>query len=1032
MEMDMPTLHNILLHTFSTDAEARKAAEEAIKNLHTARGSIVLLVQLLSSDDVQREIRQAAAISLKNIVQKHWEPFDGQDEGAAPSAFPDSDKDEYRTFILEGLFAATDNSIQALLVECVSIIAREDFPEKWPHLVDQISAAIQSGQPHRIINALLALRKLVKIFEYKPSHQRDTLNTIVSMTFPLLRTMLQQLAGNPSVEAGHMVHLIAKVFWSSVQCALPPSVTLDDIGIWLDLFRTLITKPMPDVPGDAIDDDESFLRDPWWKAKKWSLQIICRFYNVYGNPKHGSSTPELSGFFRTHVAPHLQVAVLETLSLRPQGRYCPDRVVQLSLMYLQEAIMSAAAYKQLQPHLDFVLFQVVHPLLCLSAADLDLFANDPHEYIRRSSDVLGEYLNPVCAAEGLLLELCTKRGKDCVVKVLEFYNTLLVPAPDHEGQWIQKEAALHALCALDSFLTLSPPHQAQMESILLVHVVPAFQNPRGYVRLRAVKMLSRNYMTKLAFADATMAQIVGHLLRCLEDAELPVRIEAAKAFRHVVLYAHSPIVLDALRPLLPKVLDQFFVIMDDMGFGDEVVLALEQLIDSFCDEMGPYAVQLVVRLTQRFKQCLDKEEDDDDACFTAASCLDTINTILMSIYNQPELFEPLIDALVPTLHLLLASDAYLDFVESALDIVKSIAYYSSAIHPKVWALFPTLFRGADLWGAEYMHQLVVVLYSLIGRDASGFLNAVFQVNLPPERGGPKRIRYIELVYNLVRKLLHRDETTVDEEEVWGACAIIECILHNCDGVDVFVPPALQLVCFRLSRTPIHETRAMTHLLSVVLAALRYNAALALAVLDKMKVLDPIVQSLVKNADLRVTYSEQKLYVLGVTALFALPAADLAPPVQATMKALLVKVVQKINQIIARSQESRNSAHNHSGHIHGKGSKTLEALIHQGGYGSDEDAETTLHDDEYANVLHDLKGGETYDDDDDKDYYSRIDNMDEITVFLQTMHGLKETQPAAFEGIGLANNAEFFATCEAFSAELHRRQEEARQATATHD
>ncbi|RHY80306.1 hypothetical protein DYB26_006482 [Aphanomyces astaci] len=961
--MNAPTLHSILLHTFSTDADARKAAEEAVKNLHTVRGSIVLLVQLLSSGDVQREIRQAAAISLKNIVHRHWgvldgssddDHDDGRGDGAVeppPSAFPDADKDEYRSFILEGLFAAQDNSIQALLVESVSIVARQDFP------------------------ALLALRKLVKIFEYKPSH----------------------VLTNPSDDAGHMVHLTVKVFWSSVQCALPPHMTLEEIGAWLELLKAVLTKSMPDPPVHGGDeDDDGARRNPWWKAKKWTLQVICRFYNVFGNPKHSNSTPELSGFFRGQVAPHLLVAVLETLSLRPSGRYCPDRIVQLSLMYVQEAILSATAYKQLQPHLDFVLFKVIHPLFCLTRSDLDLFQSDPHEYIRRCSDVLGEYLNPVFAAEGLLVELCTKRGKACVVKVLSFYNDLLVPAPTDEAQWIQKEAALHALCALDSFLTLSPPHQAQMESIMLMHVLPAFENPRGYMRLRAVKMLSRNYMTKLVFADPTMSHIVHSLLRCLQDQELPVRIEAAKSFRHVVVYAHSTVVLDTLRPLLPQVLDQFFVIMDDMGFGDEVVLALEQLIDSFCDEVGPYAIQLVVRLTLRFKQCLDKEDDDEDACFTAASCLDTINTILMSIYNQAELFEPLIDALLPTLHLLLSSDAYLDFVESALDIVKSIAYYSAAIHPKVWALFPTLFRGADLWGSEYMHQLVVVLYSLIGRDAAGFVSAVFQVNLA--NGTTKRIRYIELVYNLVRKLLHKEH--VDDEEVWGASAIVECVLHNCDGVEVFIPAVLQLLCFRISRTAVDDPRPLTQLLSALLAALRYNPTLTIAALDKMKVLEPILNALDKNADMRTSVSEQKIYVLGVVALLGRPAADWPVAVQVgALKMLVWKAIQSLHRIIARTQQqlAREEAAAHGGSAANlpPADKSLQALIHKGGYDSDEDADLMLHnDDDYAHVLHDLKGGDDLDDEEDKDYYS-----------------IKESQPATFEALGLADNQEFFHSCE---------------------
>ena len=44
--MDAQSLHNILLHTFSTNAEARKAAEQTIENLHNVRGSVLLLIGL--------------------------------------------------------------------------------------------------------------------------------------------------------------------------------------------------------------------------------------------------------------------------------------------------------------------------------------------------------------------------------------------------------------------------------------------------------------------------------------------------------------------------------------------------------------------------------------------------------------------------------------------------------------------------------------------------------------------------------------------------------------------------------------------------------------------------------------------------------------------------------------------------------------------------------------------------------------------------------------------------------------------------
>ncbi|OQS00591.1 hypothetical protein THRCLA_05911 [Thraustotheca clavata] len=1016
--MDSATLHTILLHTYSTDATARTAAEQAINNLYSVRGSIVLLVQLATSGDVQREIQQAAAVSLKNLVQKHW----GTDEDCHPvepqAIFPDADKLEYRKFILQGLFDSRDNSIQNLMVESVNIIARMDFPERWPTLIEDICKTLQCGDPHRICNALLALRKVVKIYEFKPAMLRETLNAIVISTFPLLRTMLQQLMSNPSIEAGHMVHLICKIFWSCVQCSLPPYLTIEEMTVWMELLKSLMSKPIPELEGPTTpDDEETRHRHPWWKAKKWGIQIISRFYSSWGNPKHATASQEMANFFRSHIAPHLLVSVLETLALRPQGHFCPDRVVQLCLVYLQEAIIAGSSYKQLQPHLDFVLFKVIHPVICLTPADLSVYEYDPQEYVRRTNDVMGEYLHPVYAAESLLADLCTKRGKDCVTKVLSFYNHLLVtPATDEEG-WIQKEAALHALCALDAFLTLSLAHRNQMESIMLAHVLPSFQNPRGYMRLRATKMISRNYMTKLTFQDSTMTQLVQCVLQTLQDPDLPVRIEAAKSFRHLVMYHHTTIVLDVLRPVLPTVLEHFFKIMDDMGFSDEVILALEQLIDQFCDEMGPYAVQLVLRLSQRFKQCLDAEEDEDDACLTAASCLDTINTVLMSIYNHPELFEPLLDALVPILQLLLSSDSYIDFVEPALDIVKSITYYSKSIHPKVWLLFPSLFRGADCWGSEYMHSFVAVLYSVIGRDAVGFLQGVLQVNLP---SGTRRISYLELVFNFIRKLINKDD--VDEEDVWGACQTMDCILHNCDSIDMFVPPCLQLVCVRLSRTPQNETRMVTSLLGVILSSLHYSVPLTLNILEKMNVLEPIINSLLRNAEVRTRYSEQKIFTLGMISLLQLPIKELPAPVQTHFKTIVMLVLHKLTTIV---EASRISNEDNLQSYQDRNDETLKALIDQGGYDSGEDADSSLKGEEYASILRDLgkDGSDPYFDDDDKDYYSRIDHVDEFALFLQTMHALKTDQPQAYEALGLTHNADFDHACQLFTQEIHRRQSE---------
>jgi hypothetical protein len=97
--MDAERLHNILLHTFSTNAEARKAAEEAVANLHTVPGAVLLLIQVVTEKNVGREIRQAAGVCLKNLVQKYWEGEETSNGWV--SVLPDEEKAQNRKFVLE-------------------------------------------------------------------------------------------------------------------------------------------------------------------------------------------------------------------------------------------------------------------------------------------------------------------------------------------------------------------------------------------------------------------------------------------------------------------------------------------------------------------------------------------------------------------------------------------------------------------------------------------------------------------------------------------------------------------------------------------------------------------------------------------------------------------------------------------------------------------------------------------------------------------------------------------------------------------
>src|SRR4051812_822298 len=107
--------------------------------------------------------------------------------------------------------------------------------------------------------------------------------------------MLESLVHNNSLEGARMIHLICKIFWSCVQVSLPPYVAnVQRMSAWMDLFRQILAKRLPEAsegvePLNQPVDPEEREKWPWWKVKKWILQVVTRFYMRWGNPK--SATP---------------------------------------------------------------------------------------------------------------------------------------------------------------------------------------------------------------------------------------------------------------------------------------------------------------------------------------------------------------------------------------------------------------------------------------------------------------------------------------------------------------------------------------------------------------------------------------------------------------------------------------------------------------------------------------------------------------------------------------------------------------------
>lgn len=241
--MNVEALHVALQQSFHPDASVRDPAEKMIQNLKYVNGATAMLLQVAAEKQVAFEVRQAAAIQLKNICRDCWvervgfsgTPLDNihnknnNTNSTSSSSTPvprmsEHDQVLVKNALMDALLNEHETSVRDLLAETLHHISMHDYPLKWPDLLPTLLNVIQSSEALRVHNALLALRKICKRYEYKAKEHRGPLNEVVRQSFGLLLPLAKRLSAENSLEAALMLKQILKIFWSSTQFYLPQHV----------------------------------------------------------------------------------------------------------------------------------------------------------------------------------------------------------------------------------------------------------------------------------------------------------------------------------------------------------------------------------------------------------------------------------------------------------------------------------------------------------------------------------------------------------------------------------------------------------------------------------------------------------------------------------------------------------------------------------------------------------------------------------------------------------------------------------------
>lgn len=443
---------------------------------------------------------------------------------------------------------------------------------------------------------------------------------------------------------------------------------------------------------------------------------------------------------------------------------------------------------------------------------------------------------------------------------------------------------------------------------------------------------------------------------------------------------------EVLLPVLPKILEEFSRIMSEIG-NDEVISALQKIINQFGDHIEPHAVVLVNQLCTSFSSFFSEGADDDDAVMAAAQCLECIATVLKGVCERPDIYKQLEPQLLPMLVKLLGDDGeYIEYLDYVLEILTCLTYFQEDLSPQIWETFPLIYNAFDQWAFDYLYSMVPVFENFIGRGTHHFLNGV---SMTPS--GP--MKPIDLIFSLVHK--SANDKRGNENDVRVALQLYMIILHNCKGqVDDYLPAINDDILSRLQQIQSNEAPLTRKIIfQIIGSAFHYNPALQLSDLERRGVTQQIFQLWLNDTDNLESWLSKKIIVLGLSSILLIPTTS----IPLSLSSGFPYIITCATKIMEKMQDESDNAPEEQNLSDEKKYQTEDDDLQ--GFDENEDVQNQI-DDLYLNAIGGnddfarfLLGDEWNDELDDEDYVSPIDDIDTLSFYTDALRSFCEREPA---------------------------------------
>ncbi|KAI5924131.1 chromosome segregation protein [Camillea tinctor] len=438
------------------DPTKHRKAETALKVEEKKPQFSLSLLKIVATESLEPKIRLAGALCFKNFIRHNY--VDEDRNYKLPIDEVNTIKQE-----LIGLMIACPGTIQTQLGEAISIIADSDFWDRWDTLVQDLVSRFTPDN-YKVNNGVLEVAHSIFV-RWRPLYRSDdlyaeinhVLNTFAVPFLTLLNATDQQIAANQNnkeVLKGYFdtLSLLIKVFYDLSCQDMPPQFESN-----LEHLSTLLHKYLGYQNPLLETDDESEAG-----VVENVKADICEVLELYVN--------KFDDDFGRYTQVFISTAWNLLSSIGPETKY--DNLVSKALHFLTAiagTVQHSGAFND-ENVLSQVVEKVVLPNVALRESDIELFEDEPIEFIRR--DLEGSDTDSRRRAATDFLRQLQGRFEQMVTTVASRYiNHYLEQG---KSNWKDKDTAIALFLSIAAKGAVTAAHGVKTVNSM-VNVVDFFQ-----------------------------------------------------------------------------------------------------------------------------------------------------------------------------------------------------------------------------------------------------------------------------------------------------------------------------------------------------------------------------------------------------------------------------------------------------------------------------------------------------------------------------------------------------------------------------